>query len=599
MIDPGTIKTLSLEEEILQAYTSDQLDDLFRRHFQTFLQETPSLYRDWNLNPKAFGGLSIRKREIVRLLGIVFSEEVLFAQWLQRLPYMVSKVLETVIWEGKQEIGFLDQRTKGNIRFKISANELELETLNPEYCLFFISKLEGEKLKGESYYYLDLPRTLRKKLKAFYPKPSGYELKALKSPRETTITFCDQQRILSLLPLLLDYIEQGNLQQTKSGKPRKTSLNQLLKYTELEEFYLDTSDPAFKTLRLELILFLCLFFNQNKENGDSISLLKAMLLCFKKSEEHPLIPLMDHLKGWYHAASALKNTQAVLMDLLAQLPAGGWVSIKQLLRFLKLHDLESIPIDESSACETLYLTMDWQGWGHTKKYVTPDIYGKVIQEPLLKSALMLFGALGLLDLKLNKPVPDPDLEKYHQSALTVFDGLSYVRLTPLGVYCCGLRADLPDERPQGEKTEVLLDEDRLIVCLSQHHPAIEMKLQKLARRIGARLYRVDADSFLSGCSELSELNARILLLKELVTSPVPVLWENFFNDLRVKTNLFEIQDEVIVIKLKSADNLLFDLVTNDPEIRRLVLLVEDYQIVVKQKDIDVLRDRLRFFGYLF
>ena len=237
MIESKSKKVISVEEEILRTYSADRLNDIFRRFFRSYLAEAPSLFSDWNLNPKEFEGLSIRKREIVRLMAIVFSDETLFNKWFNQLPYMVSKVLETVIWEGTQEIGHLDQRTKGNILKNENLNDLDADLTNTEYCLFFITKLVKEKQKGSYLFYFDLPLTVRKRLKTYFPKPKGYELNALKSPKETEFTFTDQQKILSLLPLVLDYIAQGNLQQTKSGKPRKVSLNQLLKYTEIEEFF--------------------------------------------------------------------------------------------------------------------------------------------------------------------------------------------------------------------------------------------------------------------------------------------------------------------------------------------------------------------------
>ncbi len=600
MVEINGNREITLEEAVLAQYTPDRLDDIFRRYFKDLLDLAPQLESNWNLKKREYEGLSVRSKEIARLISIVFSDREIFEIWLDKLPYMVAKVLETLTWEGQQEIRNLDDRTKGRILPDASSTQLDDSSLNPDFCLFILTKQGNTTTNGDTLYYFSLPLVMRKKLKSHLPKPKGYYLKSLKSLKPTDFEFVDQNQIQTNLPIIFDYVKRGSLKITKSGTPRISSLLEIMRLTEMEEFFPGQPDSELKTMRMLMIMHLCLLMRDLVENQAEIDahLFRDLFAAFADLEENSLLGFLNHVKGWYQALNMLnKNIHQTILDLVGEIPVEKWVSIKQLTRFAQLRDMDLQPFNPF-AIQNLYIPGEWQGWGHSKQYVKPDQVFRFITEPMLKAAFFLFAAFGLVDIKYNDPKTDPEICQSRQP-YSIFDGLIYVRLTKLGAFTCRKSDDIPVASGRQESSRVTLDDSHLIITIYPADNRTEAKLERFSRRIGRSRFRVDFDSFLRSLTTKEEIENSIEELRHLAAATIPENWEKFFNSIRKKYENFCCREDYRVFKVMRKDPELLELLTSDNELRQMILLAEGRHFMVKNQDMSRLKQRLRIFGYLF
>lgn len=589
----------SLDEAIEILYPPDSLDDIYQLYLSRLLEQNPVLFGEWGLSKRNFEGLSIRKKEIAKLFSIILSEKELLIELNNSLPYMVSRVLYTITWEGKKDIDEINRRTKGHLYIDDQSTPFTRAMLNPEYCLFTLSGSEITSLKGEKKVFLDLPQQIRRKLKVYLEKPAGYYLKPLKNPEKTDYIFRDQGRVLDKLHLLYSYIEQGNLHLTKSGLPRKSDIAKLQNFMDLKEFYIESDRGDVKYLRSELLVHFFLLTRPETKPGNPLELLK---MCFEKYVGEPDFPhllFLSHLKGWYHTMDYLsEHLHTRIFNILPHIPSEKWVSINQIRRFCRLRDIDLHPVEPRISGQHLFLPKNWKGWGNTKQFVTPEHYEELIILPLLRSVFFMYAALGLVDTAYDFPLERDD-EEEAKLPYVFSGGLKYVSLTMLGEYVTGVRPDYHYRKHETEPATVTLDEKRLIIFLSKPDRRLELLLQKVAEKIGLTSYKVDYTSFLKECDSEQDIVAKIEFFKRNISSSLPANWTEFFQSAKTRTLPALLQGDMLVFKVPEENQALVETLTKDKDIRNLILLAESYHFLVHKDHVERLRSRLEFLGFLF
>lgn len=589
---------LSLDEEILEFYSSDLLDDIFRVHLKSFLAATNKYFEIWNLDRREFEGLTIRKREIARLFAITLSDEEIFISWFKSLPYMVRKVFETITWEGKKLIVDLNTRTKGDILLGKDLYTLNRDGINADYCLFLLDINKHKDFEGNPVIRFSLPWVVRKFCRRHLPKPKGYYLKGLKSPEPTKYEFCDRGKFLDTIPVLNEFVNQGHLEITKNGMLSKLSLARLSKQCDLVEFFPDHAESSAKMMRIELLALMVHSFNQNSEQLTPIEFLKDVVRHYETLTEPFLVRYLDHVKGWYHASKYLQtNYNSEFIRLIRELPLEKWISLKQLNRFIEVRNFQLQVVNEE-ACNYLHFPRDWEGWGNKKLSLQPRHFVEGIIIPYFQVNLFLFASLGLIDIHFDPARESIQLtDKYRFYSL--YDGIKYVRLTALGSFSLGLTKVYKQKDRHAEQTELFLDENRLLVSISKPDPRMEMILEHIGERIGRLRFKVDYQSILKDCDGEDELIARINRFLALNLDEMPDNWQAFITEIQKKGKTLSLDDDLMVIKIDPKDKELVELFTSDDELRQMVLLAEDYRILVRKRDITQFQRRMRIFGYLF
>jgi hypothetical protein len=117
-------------------------------------------------------------------------------------------------------------------------------------------------------------------------------------------------------------------------------------------------------------------------------------------------------------------------------------------------------------------------------------------------------------------------------------------------------------------------------------------------KVGANRYAVSNESFLKSVTNKKDLKLKIDLFKQVINCDLPPNWQTFFVSLDKKINPLTAVNEVLVFKIPSDDPEFVKLLIQNPEIKKLLIKAEDYQIIVLQKDYATLRNKLKSFGYL-
>ncbi|MCP4753097.1 MAG: hypothetical protein GY866_19590 [Proteobacteria bacterium] len=587
-------------EEILdKTYSSDKLTTVYKTYLVEFIENNPQIFQEWGLNGKEFEALYIRKKQLVKLLSIVFSDGVLFKEWLKLLSESVRTVLERVVWEGGQDIGKLEKQLKEKILIRKKERYGGSSYLaKDEYCFLPALNRKSAWGSGGGHMFFDLPPLIRTKLKPFFPPPDGFELRTTTSTPKTDFIYRNQGTILKELPLVINYIQQGQLKLTKSGIPQKSALSQLQKYCEAEEFYRKTEHKELRTLRIELLVHLILKTETKETFKQPLDVLAGIFKSYWKTRFFPSLSLATHLKGWNHTSAGFnQHVHPNIVDLLKKLPVEEWISFDGIRRYALLRDMDLGLVDWKEADRYLYSTSQWKGWGSAKNYIKYEQYDEAVLKPVVRAVLFLFASLGLLDIAYNYP-KNAGIRQKEKPYLTVYDGLEYIRLTELGAYLFeGKKRYLPEVENE-EPAEIVLDEERLIVSLSRNDKMMGLVLETFAEKIGRNRYKVDFTSFLKGCSSKDDIQEKIRLFKRKVVSNPPEIWHDFFSKALFRVNPLEPQPNLVVYRLRPDDNELIRFLTTDKTIKKYVLKAEGYHIAIREEDFDKVKKRLEHFGYL-
>jgi len=589
-----------LENRLNLIYTADILIDIHKKYIVQILDSSPGFFQEWGLDENEFGGVYIRKEQLARLLAIVLNDPILSNQLITYLPKNVTEIMAIIVWEGEQDPDYLQQSKQIEILDKKSQHKKNvIQTLRPDFCLFTLQSFENALNPGTFCYSIDLPKEIKPALKPQFPIPAGYHLAGRKTISSNLIIFEDKGEILRKLPLAQDFISQGQLKLTRKGRPDKSSLKRLQQFCELDEFYQKDDPLKLKTIRTELILHLLHQVKSEGNNTTPLAYLRNIFNIYQETNSFPHLDLMSHVKGWQYINTRLrKNVHISCLKLLGELPDDEWISTDQILHFCSLREIDLTLVSEADTLRYLYFTGYWKGWGSTRTAVSKNLIKDLIQIPLLKAVYFVYAAFGLIDIAYHLP-HNRFIQQEQSPFLTVFDGLEYFRLTPLGAHISGKLSEYPISITNQQSTEILLDEKRLLIVLSRSDKSLELFLEQFSRRIGKTRFMVDFLSFFQSCNNIEDLTHRITQFKEKFHTSLPENWTCFFEQCQQRVDPLIPENEMVVFKLPAHNSDLISLISKSKEINKIILKAENHHIVVSKKNIPILKNWLKNQGYLF
>ena len=268
-----------------------------------------------------------------------------------------------------------------------------------------------------------------------------------------------------------------------------------------------------------------------------------------------------------------------------------WISINDLL--LKIMDLESDgttsrysilvyhPNDEIPSSPLLN---EYSG-----RSITAEHYTQEFGYTALQGLALMLCSLGIAEVALND-----DIHRH----LSPFDSIDYVRLTDLGRYALGIT----DEYIAPEQEHVAyfeLDPERLIIrSLVEPNPYAQL-LTDTSVAISRNRFETSALSFLANCHTKADVESKISIFRQFISSDLPPLWEQFFQQLlRHCHPLKEDKTGYKRYVLDPSNRDLIQLVTTDPVLRQVVIRAEGYRIMVKNDDLNKFENQLKKHGYL-
>ncbi|MEW6620567.1 MAG: hypothetical protein AB1422_14720 [bacterium] len=576
-----------IEKMVEKIYPTDILKKLYTRYIRYFFSE------------KDLGNL--KKLTLVRALAKIYSDRELFNKLVLCLPPQAKRLFHILIWEGgEHKLENLEKHlniriVKGDRRYY----QNPAESVENDYLLFPIHSTYDYPLTKLSFY---LPEPLRKIFKQHLPFPKEYELISLDKIEKTDFLYEDNDEVIRQIKLWSNYLKHGELK--VGDKVLKTALKEMATYCGIKEFY-EHQDRELDYIKTRFIINL-LQKIPLKNVDTSPEFLKELFTRFfynQNSENYQLHQLLSYLKnkGYYFEYDDYKGREQKvresLFELLRGLPLSSWVCCENLVKYARAKGIYLELINIHTKWEFYYTRETPRTYGHYLENIriSNEIYKDAVIVPFVKTVMFLFATFGIVDIAYNLPKNEVLQEKDHPY-LSIYDGLQYVRLTKLGAYILGLIEKYEVEIKE-EKTNIILDERRLIIHIEGTDRLKRMVLEKVATPISDNHYKVDYESFFKDCNSKEDIKRKVEFFKGQISSNLPEIWHNFLNEILEKINPLNCEEKMAVYRLKK-DKELISLIATDEVLKKYILKAEDYCILIDKSNLGKVKKRLREFGYL-
>ena len=215
----------------------------------------------------------------------------------------------------------------------------------------------------------------------------------------------------------------------------------------------------------------------------------------------------------------------VLADALAECPVGVWVHSAEFSRYMRA---ESYEFEVARDLSRLYIgEVEYGCLGYAGYH---DWH--ILQDRYLLCVLFEYAAtLGIIDVAYTHP--DSARDDYHDqygtenlSFLSRYDGLEYIRLTPLGAYCLGLSESYETQQPP-DRTPLRIYPD-LRVCCEQPLTADEqLTLENWAHDEADCVWRLDLGKSLAAIESGQSVDSLRTFLEARDDQSLPEKVEGF------------------------------------------------------------------------
>ena len=329
----------------------------------------------------------------------------------------------------------------------------------------------------------------------------------------------------------LSTIAQGHLKYTKSERIALTSLRTLREMTGGPEFF-ENSDDDLALARTRLLVGGLAFVGEKEREqllarGDSAEAVRKVLEKVFANASLLHEELLGHLsrnanKWCPYSAQAVKN----IAVFFGKAPAGKWISWENIRRFHLLR--EERPSIFSPGVAGLQAQAADVGdlWSRSLDVRDQNEF-ELVSVPLLKGFAFLLAGFGLAEIAYVLPTHKA-YRRPKKDYLTPYDGLGFVRLTPLGEFVFRRRDHYELAAGPLTRTPMVLDETRLLATCRNADQLTELALRQFMEPLTAGHYRMTPKSFLGGCGSREDIEERIRLFRRVVSATPPAIWEQFF-----------------------------------------------------------------------
>ncbi|MGF6907003.1 hypothetical protein [Fusobacterium sp. PH5-44] len=583
------IKTEAFRKALNDFYSKEVLFKLYKKYYLEWIADG-YIGNNLGLFEISMIGEKSNKETFLDLLEQIFTNEETFNIIYNTLNIRVKEVFKSVAWEGKY---YIPQESREEF-FNFENNYDLNKDLKDEFLFFKIEK----DIRHEEYLYMDYDviRIFRK----FMEKPLEYNI-IHQNELQITLVQNNEKEFLQNMNIYLDCYNQGEISLSSNGKILKESKINMKKYCNITEYYNNSRDLDYlKTETIGLFFFLIKpeyrdikYFNFDNIKNLANDFLDGKLIV--ENEKFPFASLfLNFLKGVrniWNTQEELEKSLATIKKIISEIGDNHIVSLENIIKSILYRDEFIEIINVKDAYDYIYIN---EANYERTKIPNYEKYISYVIEPFIKTVFFILGTLGLFELYYDYPTASKTLflkNKY----LSKYDGLKYVKLSELGKYVFG-RTEYYNIDLQSEKSEVVLDEDRLIITIIGEDPMKCLFLEKISQKISANKFKLTEEQFLKGIDSYNNLVNKINDFKEKVTSEFNPFWEGFFENLRKKTNSINIQDNFTVLKLDNSKELM-DVFQKEKKFKDLILKCEGYYILVKKENLQNVVDLFKEHGY--
>ena len=305
---------------------------------------------------------------------------------------------------------------------------------------------------------------------------------------------------------------------------------------------------------------------------------------------------VEAIKGQRRAGlTAVARRRQVVVEALRECPAGRWVAVDELMRFMRATGRD---FEVSRSPWELYIAEpEYGSLGYDDEHAWEQLQGRFVLALLFEPA----ATLGLLDVAYVPPqeARDDFLSRWGAddlSCLSRYDGLEYVRVNALGAWCLGMAEEYrPEPVPSEPRFRVLPNLDVVASDLPPE-PADVLLLDRVGVRTSESVWRLDRAKILAavegglGLAELEEF------LAAGGHGPLPQTVRVLLADLGERAG--RLRDLGTARLIECADAETARLLAGDRQLGKVCHLAGERLLVFRAEDEAAVRARLRKLGYV-
>lgn len=560
--------------------------------FLEYLPETrvDSSVMEWIRNAYRAGSGS-GKKNFAELLGLIFCSAKNFGIYFGWLPETLRR-----IWEDVVRTNGLST-TKMNMRYNVSIPAINKPGFemrpdsHPQLCffqpeLYFNTTLDFIEKIGA--YFLYLPPLMRSLVIPLLHEESEYKLTPVATPPPALelMVYENDQKILTDLPLIKGAEQQGYIQLSMKGTVNLSTVMVMERKTQISEFFSSVINEV-ACLRGSLIMPLYIRYKFGSDPAEKPEEFVKRIFSTRLAADFcwylPL--LLHHLKG-FRDLGRQGNPGAEqyfrIVRYLTGIPSGKWLGVDNLLMHCNYVN------DDLTPLELAYLRKDYIRF--RGEVLLRDEYYSRLTVPFVKAVCFLFAAFGLADIAYRP---------YSLSFDCFYEAVQYVRLTEFGEYVLGKRPSFKRSGNSEEKQYFEADEHNLIIRSLERNNIYEKLILDMAAPISSSRFKVTPISFLRSCKTAEDIQNKIDFFHQFVCAEPSPVWKEFFESVSRRINpLQEIRNNYRIFRLDPSNKELIHLIAQDPLIKKYVLKVENYHLLIRSQDFNRVVDRLKAYGYL-
>ena len=290
---------------------------------------------------------------------------------------------------------------------------------------------------------------------------------------------------------------------------------------------------------------------------------------------------VEQIKG-QKAASALSAAgprRHAAVAALARCPPGEWIGVNALFQVLRREPGLTVARSERGLWKLYIVDPEYGSLGYAGYHDFPVLEGRYVLAVLFEYA----ATLGLLDAEYVRPAGARDDFRDMWGAdwidaLSRYDGLQAVRLTPLGAYAAGLSAEYVPAAPaiQHRGLEVLPNLD--VVALDDLPPGDRLILDAFAARTSERVWTLSTASILAAVDAGRAPGELAAFLSERAAHGVPPAVRTLLDDVEVRAG--RVRDLGLHRVVECADAQVATLLARDRTLRGLCTRVGERHLLI-------------------
>ena len=588
--------TTEILNEIGEKYNKPQLEKGFLPYVMEYYSRDIFIRQDKllaDILQKALAKKPVTKYELVYLCFSVFATKEIYSKFLLSLPPFIQLLIEKLLWVENMSETEIESLLGEPISI-ISTNSYEGKLLKNSFCFFSVNQRNTYYTYDKSPFILFLDPSFKKVLCDYYPKPLHYNLLWLDKIPSAKNNFNATDIIVQEMPRLISYQLQGAIKYSVGGRPTDATLAKLHRSCGITEIFPDKIERIGR-LRTRLLAGILYSIKINHIGTDSVQILKERFKSqYLKLDSASFI--LSHLKGWGHlqAGDYKPNVEAHFYEIFKLLIVDKWISTQNFMDYIQFRNIDLNPVTNYACINRLYSeAVEISPYGYKEKtYVSTDMNVKV-NFPFIKGTIFLLASLGMVEIACDN-ISENQLKNKNYF---VYDSLNFFKLTALGAYILGLSENYIPAIVQ-QQNKLQFSEDSMMIIAEGEMSVLDLLLANFTEKAGANRYKVTSAQFLKDCKNLRDIEQKILLFKNVITTQLPAYWNQQFINWKLNSLKICVDVATTVFSIPSTEKELHKLLAQDTILKGLIFKAENFNIIVQSNNVLKFKSRMKEFGFL-